>query len=983
MNKGGDGDGGASLRTKRKPPPPTGNDATKRRQEVEKAWEYSDWSAWCWVMVCIVIGLFILIVLSPPATYHPYYRGGYHGGRSRSHHRHHHHHHDHGEDDEDDGGGEESSSNHYDHHHHDYYNPPYYNYGYYPFYSFERLDNSSGSGQVSIRQSRISSAAEDLPVIDSDSSTVWSGHVSNKGYEGCITDLERTQLDEAAKNTNLDPKAKILLDERSGQIEFILDVPYVARDGAFVASFEPMPTKLREELKRGTNLLHSPGTCQSYGGSFDHVNAWDHAPNALYTDAFNRSSLYRNAKAEWNFYPLSCSRFSMHLSTSPEHLASCRNSDKHTSPIAFSATDAAVSVSGTLWLHRIEPSSTESEGGEDVNGVAVKHRSWPFSFSLYIDQYESKAAVTDVPSQEYTRAYNAISSDSENSSLLDSNVDVSAVDKLISMHAKSTLQWITRTSIGEAWFDPEKDGKDSLDTELHKERALRLRMVSRSTSPYELFEEATSGLHKQTENDESIQTTLLDAARRISAPRYSVIGFDTFFNAKKEVNSLGRFRVTEADFVDNSAENVECTVIGEDGQRIVECLQNWTIVLVPLSASSAELYQGAFEIKLQNEKTANGGDASNRRRYHLVRLDVAITDPSTDLVEVEQVQTEITSHLNDAATRQIHETAFVGGNRVCMQTYAMGPPQMMKSIDVRTIAAWLCVDDSRDAVKDPENKAREPENPHRLGSKTLSKLKKERKVGGEEELSQRSLYLSTHASAKSGCSERHHSIQLFGRQPVDTELSDRELAKSRDIVVKTYQPVVHEPGAYGSWSSALCFNISTVFFDERGNSVHRKRYYFQSEVIVMPTEKRRDPTFNLHRTFSSFERAAHQSSVRHDQYAKSLLISPSVIQLTSPQLGELLNKLDSSKKLDRFHTAKFDVDIGSTRKESHLYHINQATDISIFFIIIISSMCIVAATYGILSAYYSNSDNRKSKASTGSSPYRPDSSSVNNKPLRT
>lgn len=883
-----------------------GNAEEKRRKEMERAWQYSDSGAWCWIIFFAFFAFFFLWVLAP----------NYNGNAYLAHRRHHRddddddtssHHsgngteHSHSDDDDDD-----DDDNHYGHEHYGYYPPP--RYGYYPFFAYEKLDASADDSEVT--RARVKATAT-LPHIDSDTSTVWKG--DNRGYEGCISDAERTQLDASVAR----PSAHILLNEKSGEIEFIVHAPYIAADGAYVATFEPMPKEIDVEIARGTDFLHTPGTCQS-AGKMDYEDAWLHAPNALYTEAFNKSSLYRGT--EWQFYPLSCSEFAMHWSATAPQLERCRTSDKHSSPIAFSATDTAVSVSGTLWVHYIRPD--------------MSSESWPFAFEIHIDQYESKIAVTDVPAQHYVRT--------SEPRVNEDQLDVSAAQKMLQMHAQSTLHWVTHTGVEKVWFDAEGDGEDAKDTELHKERAMRMHLMSRSASPYALFAEATRELHAD-------QSELL-AAVRAAAPSYRIAGFETFFRSEDKQDLTGRFRVTEADFVDELKRSAapRCEIAAE-ADDIVVCTQNYTIVLVPLQASSAELYEGAFELKMNDVK----------QPAHSVRFDVAVTDPSTDVVDVEQMQTEITSHLNNAATKKIHENAFVGGDRVCMQTYAMGPAQLMQAIDVRTIAAWLCVDDSKDVIRDLENKARTPHNPERVKSRQL-------RQSSETKLSRRSRYLSTQAAHGTGCSERRHSIQLFGRASPNSSLSTRELRKSRDIVVQTYAPTLHEPGAYGTWSSALCFNISTLFVDQAGNSVHRQRYYFQSEVVVMPTEKRRDSTLNMHRTFAAFERvaaAAADTKILNEHSAKAArLLRGLPVDLTSTQLGELLEKLNKNKKLDRYHTATFDVTVGSTRQENHLYGVRQATSITVFFFILIFAICIVAATWGFLNAYYG----RRRAAAAGS-----------------
>jgi hypothetical protein len=263
-----------------------------------------------------------------------------------------------------------------------------------------------------------------------------------------------------------------------------------------------------------------------------------------------------------------------------------------------------------------------------------------------------------------------------------------------------------------------------------------------------------------------------------------------------------------------------------------------------------------------------------------------------------------------------------------------------------------------------------PADPQRIGARrstpplaaTKSKAKhahKKQALKIDEErvaaLSERSTYLSTQASAHSGCMKRKHSIQLFGDAPADSALSDAQVSRANELARRTYAPTLHEPGAYGSWSSAVCFNASSLFVDQNGSSMHRNRYYFQSEVVVMPTEKRRGGTAHgAHRTFESFERVAlgtaDEARLAPDTERTVRYVRTPPTQLTSPQLGTLLKTLDASKTLERFHTAQFDISLGKSRSELRLYGYRQNVPIAVIFVVLFLSVCIAASVLACLSA---------------------------------
>ena len=1004
--------------------PDVTGETAKRRDEVVDAWRIADTAVGWWLCVSFFFILFFALVLLPwsDGGAHPHHGQGHGQGHGHGHHSH-------------------SSIP--------------YSYGYYPYYNYARADKGLHTSAVGAAVHL--SKAQREPRVPSDTVKEWLG--TSKGHDVCDNDAERVHLRAVAAQASHSsaepdlsewrPSAHVLLDEQAGEIEFVVEAPYVAADGAFVATFEDVSdNNLGAAWARGDDFLHKPGTCQSSapmtasnkGVTQAHQEElWAHAPSALYDGAFSRSALRRGANG-WRPHPISCSRFSMHMRSTAQHLAQCVNSDGRTAPVAFAATQDAVSVSGTLWLHFVRPtrsrsssSSNNNGGNDDDDTPSIEAYSWPFSFTITIDQYESKVTITDVPDADLRRdnpshsavaakkrggggggdddAFNLeahmraieagkllsavdddILSDSEVRNPHESVAAHSQRDLLLSLHASQRLKWITHSSLLQTWFSPAGDervfgGKSALqETELQKTRAMRLQFESTSVTSVRSFVEATSNL--------ALSDDALLAHIAKSAPTFRIVALEALFKIAAERDaddagsgvafddessdnylSFGRFRLAEADFVPQSWRLGAPTCRTLKGTRTsvtelthVACTRNFTLVLLP---RSHELYEGAFEVKLCNNN--NNKQCGAKTPDHRVRFDLAITDPSADMQDVKALQTEITSHLNTAATHQIHEDAFEGGDRVCMQTYAVGPPALMQSIDVRTIAAWLCVDDDKQVNRDPTEYAHAPHNPRRIeleklrdslgpssSSSSSSSSKKKGKKSKASRISTRAAYLSTQASATSGCLARHHHIQLYGTPPADSPLNKYTLQKARNISVQVYQPTVHEPGAYGSWSSALCFNASTVFVDERGNSVHRTRYYFQSEVAILPTEKRRHnhatqlgddgaPQFN-HRTFGLFERAARSDSARLDEHVERIArdVRTPPAQLTSEQLGKMLGKLDATQHLDRFHTAKFNVKVGTSRTERYLYHHSTGADIWVVLVVVVLAFVFACCCLGLL-----------------------------------
>jgi hypothetical protein len=69
----------------------------------------------------------------------------------------------------------------------------------------------------------------------------------------------------------------------------------------------------------------------------------------------------------------------------------------------------------------------------------------------------------------------------------------------------------------------------------------------------------------------------------------------------------------------------------------------------------------------------------------------------------------------------------------------------------------------------------------------------------------------------------------------------------------------------------------------------------------------------------------------------------------------MLSELERSSKIERFHTATFDVEVGTTSAERRLYHSSQGTDILALFFVFALAAVIAIATLSCMCYYNSHS----------------------------
>lgn len=746
-------------------------------------------------------------------------------------------------------------------------------------------------------------------------------------YRGCESDEHREELRTAAEDLVLDtqkmhnlgkswwpeslqvPSARVEFDEFEGTVHFSIEAPYLPRDAAYVASFEPFQDKHGAAWTEKKTLLHVPNACQSARGvKFDsndeQYNAlWAHSPNALYNAnsvpaTITKFGSYRTYNG-WTLNATKCSSVRYSLHTTAEKLKQCASSASGESLVTFSNNGVLAAVAGVLWLNLVWP----QEGGKSVG-----YAQWPFSFSLYVDTFESKVSIVDIEGQHYT----ALTAYAPTSDALKIKERVQLAQQLAAKAKQSDdtlravsemdlkvgrLCWRTYTTLVGAWFSAAEDEKffginRTLDTTLHQRRALRLRL--RTTSAADAAALAVS----KTE-----EASLEQKASRM-APTYAVVGLVPSLRGQLDVDDYGHFSIVQADF-ERGAQNATLVCVTHGSE--IECHREWTLVLMP---KTPELYEDSFEVRMC-EKNAATKKCDVAHPDHRVRVDVAVTDPSLDVAEVKQMQIELSSHLNSAASSNLNE--FRGGDRVCMQAYAVGPPILMQSIDLRMVGASLCVPNKRDS------------NEH-------APLPTRTQLAGVAGSIQD--YLRQETLPGTGCESLSHWIHLHG-----ADLS----AKERDIVRTRYAPTLHEPGSYGSWSTALCFNASSIFVDNTRSKVHRVVQFFQAEVVAVPTEKRRHNkhSFNAaeHRTFSAYAAAAAELGTRnatdaaaHRSQCLAAALDARFETLTSPQLGKMLRQLDARQKITRFVSGQYDVRPMSER-ERKLYNIHENTTLTLFIII--------------------------------------------------
>jgi len=689
-----------------------------------------------------------------------------------------------------------------------------------------------------------------------------------------------SQNHEASKYVNT-PTAKVAFDEEAGTIVFTVDVPYLPLDAAYLLSFEPF-TNSGDRVASKSDLLHAPGGCQNLPplkGTEKYVDVWAHSPNAFYNASAipravtTRGGAYATANG-WKFTPTSCARGKYTWATKVHTLKHCTSADGAILVAVDASSKNVAVVSGTLWLNLLWPNGNDGEN--------IRYMQWPFSFALYVDTFESKIGIID----SVRRTNSILRADA------DSKVKIAAAQKaaaavVVSGAASEALpfigvQWTTFTTLVDSWFTPEHDGEN---TTVSDSRGLRIRVRVTSTS-------TTS------ETDMSI------AAKY--APKNTVSAIvKTLDLPTTKTATYGEFKVEHVPIAGDT--EIQCV---RDSSR-VECYHNVTFLLTP---NYIEVYQGSFDVYL----CSDGVNCEILNVDHSIHIDVAVTDPSADIEEVDQLQISVSAHLNSASAARLDENAaaFDGGDRVCIQSYAVGPPQLTQSIDLRTISAWLCADDK------PESKEESPALPTLLDSKLTD---------SDEFVPQK--YLKSRATPSTGCSSRKHRIQLVGSK-------DKQ---ESEIVALHYGVTVHEPGSYGSWSTAVCFNSSTIFYDSAGNSVHRPHQYVQTEVVAVPTEKRRHThktavnviasSRTQHRAFLSLSLAAETSVEEKTPHSLDAIsrvksiqdsLAPSFEILTSPELGKMLQTLDANGKLSRFNGVSIEV-TPHTRRERQLHNVREST----------------------------------------------------------
>lgn len=704
------------------------------------------------------------------------------------------------------------------------------------------------------------------------------------------------------------PSSHIEFDEESGMIRFTVDVPYISMDAAYLVSFEPfLNTETSQHWKTGSDLLHSPGDCQSapkLAANAKYADAWAHPPSALYNfseiphDVTKRGGAYATANG-WKIIARSCSQITYQWTTRARDLSRCTAADGKSLMIALDASKSVAVVSGSLWLNLLWP--TEKNSMADVS-----HVQWVFPFSIYVDTFESKMSIID--STRLAANVAVIETKDEKIAAAQKAIGDGEVHTPLELQMK-LVSWRPFTTLVHTWFAPELDVENFApllveETEEQENRAMRmvLRLSVTCTSP---------GVFDQQASVEQIEE-----AAKITAPVYKVFAISKHSHAvpngttpmAKKLAAYGDFTATSVNFV-SASELIECSASKDE--KTIDCHRNLTLLLLP---RHAELYQGSFDVYLCTDK------CDIRAPEHVIHVEVAVTDPSADMETVEQLQIGVSSHLNSAAAEQLSEAAFDGGDRICMQSYAIGPQQLTQSIDLRTISAWVCTDNSAsDSIPPP-----------------LPKL-----VESKEEEESIQIYLKSRAEPASGCTMLKHFVQLYGSEAAPDA---------------SFNVTLHEPGSYGSWSSAICFNTSSAFVDSVGNSVHRPRQYYQTEVVAVPTEKRRHMLkadihrVHHHRSFASFSHAAHtlrnelhhDSIVRHSEAIRDAL-SEKFETLTSPELGRMLRTLDSQGRITRFNSITFDV-TPQTERERKLHNVHESSAVFVVALIFLCG-CMIAVPF--------------------------------------
>jgi ribosomal protein S21 len=789
-------------------------------------------------------------------------------------------------------------------------------------------------------------------------------HGSNAHYKSCAEDRDRVELRTATREFTLlsrqekwqwprtfnAPSVTVDFGADAKTLDFYVDVPYFAHDARYLLSFERF--KGLDEWRNGANSTGDPvfSVCDNTQLE-DGDDFWAHAPNALFyhkevygiTPPSLRAS--HDERSAWTIDAANCARLLYTLKASPVMLnQKClsRETTSHTLVHIEQNGNTVVSVSGVLWLTLLWKEETE-------NGMA--YSSWPYSFTAYVDEYDSKLTTLDVPATSAIIRSAHVEqkiADLKFSRGVGNKISIGSaipyeIDEFI-----DRAHWQTHTSLIGTWYISSEDAEmlnrsQSVlpNTTSRSTDSMRLAIEVKQKTPFDDllrdYERRLAKNQKRAEmrasSLEETPITLSDVKEwlRQSALRkraaYSVHSIENAMSGGLIFRSAGRYEAHVADFAPRTLDTWHCEIRADTAQ--IQCSQRIVLLLTLLSTASS-LYADAFDLLL-----CQTSDCSDNVP-HSIRINTFISAPRVQREEVQKISIE-TVRLPSDVVRQMYGLDEAHTNRVCFQTLATGAPQIMHFVRAHVLRAWLCLPDSSES--------------HSTVSLPRSRPTTEKIVPQH--------HLRSLAEPFTGCTaQKHYTELLHGSVHLDEPIHDGY-----------YEPTVHEPGLSGHASTITCFNSSLMFRDALHKTVYAERQFFQAEVSLVPKFLRREHATAVaassndiaeENAFSAFFRETLDSpertidSMQHPHALETLQANFDC--LMAPTLRQTLRDLETNNIYQRFTQQEFVV-APYTVRERNLH--NMSRDKSSYGLAIVHIIIFISIVFIIYADLFLN---RKSKA---------------------
>jgi len=197
-------------------------------------------------------------------------------------------------------------------------------------------------------------------------------------------------------------------------------------------------------------------------------------------------------------------------------------------------------------------------------------------------------------------------------------------------------------------------------------------------------------------------------------------------------------------------------------------VQNWRLS----SHGVSELFDGDYTLHFCSSRS----DLCDQGRYdHAVRLLIRIAngDAGEHFSADSKLHSEIAQQLELHNEQRMYEGEYESGHRACMQTYVVGPQELTSKLHMELLEAFVCVD-------------RQNEPTDRLA-----------------------------------CPGSAHAVTLVQTNATSPHQPRRGL-----------NVTVHQPGAYGPMSVAVCFRVDGLFRDDSNVTVVRAEQRYETRVRI-------------------------------------------------------------------------------------------------------------------------------------------------------